>query len=206
MEASNGLEVEAPAHEMWRAVVSRAIFDLFSAIQMTSHPDEARVLRDEALRFLTATSGGWARSRYDICTMADINPHLLRSRVVAILEGADVPELDGRSSLSHIDEARAFWEALKGEDERAHAARAAITNNPKPKRAPKRQFPKMRYSERRAAIFDLLKEKGEAKFKDILLALDGDISDHGIREVLNKAINKGEITRNSVDFTYALAA
>ena len=62
------------------AVILRAVSDLFS-----SSTDDAS--RSEALAFLTAKKGAWAENREHLCWLVDLDPDLLRERILDFLEG-----------------------------------------------------------------------------------------------------------------------
>lgn len=108
-----------PEIDLVFATLNRAILDLFA--EGTGSSDAARrATRLEALRFLTATHGDWAKSRATFCEMVGIDPDEMRRRCVRALEG-DTTALE-HYPLTHIDEARALW---------------AEVNRPTPLRAPK---------------------------------------------------------------------
>ncbi|WP_170326783.1 hypothetical protein [Ruegeria arenilitoris] len=111
--AGNVKAVEVGEVGLYRSVVTRAIMDLFGSLSLTSQQDEARAARDDALSFLTAETGGWAQSRNTICEICDIEPSILRSRVVAILEGQDPPDEARQSVLTNLDAARDLWTKRK---------------------------------------------------------------------------------------------
>ncbi len=204
--AGNVKAVEVGEVGLYRSVVTRAIMDLFGSLSLTSQQDEARAARDDALSFLTAETGGWAQSRNTICETCDIEPSILRSRVVAILEGRDPPDEARQSVFTNLDAARDLWAKKKTETARAQAARerqAKIVAHRRAEPQKRKRTPvRHRYSELRLMVFDLLRRE-PMKFKDILQAMGG-VSDHAIRTLLNNALAKGEVVRSST-YVYSLA-
>lgn len=62
------------------AIILKAVADLFS-----SASDETS--RSEAFSFLTARTGPWAAHREHLCWLVDLDPDVLRERMMDILEG-----------------------------------------------------------------------------------------------------------------------
>lgn len=203
---------------LYRSVVARAILDLFGSLSIASQQDEARAARDEALNFLTADTGGWAQSRKTICGICDLEPSILRSQVIAILEGKDPPDDARESTFTKLNVARELWVQKKTEAVRAQAARERQAKIVAQRRSvfeskhleqadelarhtPDREPVKLRYSEMRAIVLEQIKEKPR-KFREILHAVGG--SDHQVRTLLNNALAKGEIVRSST-FVYSIA-
>lgn len=65
----------------------------------------------EALSFLTAERGPWAQQRAHYCTLVGLDPDVLRSQIIRILEGDDRPlaYYGGGKELSQTEDARAMW-------------------------------------------------------------------------------------------------
>lgn len=185
------------------SILSRAILDLFGPVGLTSNKDEADTAKSDALMFLTQETGGWAKRRKELCDAVGIDGDEMRDRVIRVLEG-DMMALntyEGRGSLSQVDQARALWEREKNAHKRVRSARAkgsrTIASSP-----PRPQHKVTRYSDVRAIILPLLEQP--KKFKDLIMATDGDVSDSTIRLVLNYAIEKGEVVRDAETHVYSL--
>ena len=70
-------------------------------------------MRREAMAFLTARNGPWALRRQEECDYVGIDAAVLRSRVIAILEGkADIFTVTEKS-LQGVAAARALWAEVK---------------------------------------------------------------------------------------------
>lgn len=108
-----------PERRLAAAVIQQSVIDLFSSYVSCSTKEEGDYARFEALRFLTAPGGEWARARCHWCSLADWDDVVLRRRIVAILEGGDINLPDGHFRLNGIEMARSLWEAEK-QKERAH--------------------------------------------------------------------------------------
>jgi len=97
------------------AVIARAVSDLFS--EQTDATS-----RSEAYAFLTARTGAWAEWREHYCWLVDLDPNVLRERVMDILEGRrdlDRYQERGRGNL----DAKYGREFLAQERAREEAAR-----------------------------------------------------------------------------------
>lgn len=99
--------------ELFAAIVLRAVQDLFTP----SIPGEwdTRRHREDALDFLTATEGLWARRREELAIAAGLDPDYLRDKVLAIM--------DGRAPLEHVGNAAGLAAALQIVADRREAAR-----------------------------------------------------------------------------------
>lgn len=93
-----------PETRLIHAVIQQAVLDLF-AISPAGASERGVAERREALAFLTASQGAWARQRDEFCTIIDLDPDLVRAEIVAILEGAEPRIKIGRG----LDRARALW-------------------------------------------------------------------------------------------------
>ncbi len=194
------------------SILSRAILDLFGSAGATSHAEEMEKTRSDALTFLTQETGAWARRRKELCEMVGMDSDLVRRRVVRVLEG-DSSALDtyeGRGDLTHIDEARVFWEYEKDAPERARIAaekarrvRKLRSHKPKATHAPKVKAAISSRADVAPIVFDLLTKPH--KFKDLIIATGGDVSEHSIRNVLRSGTDDGSILRRT-DGTYVLAS
>lgn len=91
---------------VWIAVLNQAFLDAFAPGPAVSVPEQR-----DALLFLTATSGAWARSRIDVATIINMDPERVREHALAILEGRTSFDPLGRF-VPRIDDARALFEDL----------------------------------------------------------------------------------------------
>jgi len=180
---------------LYRAVIARAVLDLFGKVIPAPEGVDANGARREALYFLVRERGAWAESRRDLCGACGIDPDALRKHVLRILAGGEIVGADHRQTFGGIDAARSLWE-----QEQAPPPRPK-----KPKRhdAPPRGV-SPNYSAVRSAILPLLSEP--RRLKDLVIATDGEYGDFMIRKVLANAIQKGEVERDDEHHTYVLAA
>lgn len=180
---------------LYRAVVARAVLDLFGKVIPGSEGEDAQHSRRAALYFLVRDRGAWAESRRDLCGACGIDPDALRKHVLHILNGGEITGADARNVFGGIDAARRLWEA---------------ENNlpPRPKKPKRRDAPPRgvspSYSVVRSAILPLLSEPHQ--FKELIFATDGEFGDSIIRKVLANAIRKGEVEHDGENHTYVLAA
>lgn len=93
-----------PETRLIHAIVQQAVLDLF-AITPSGAAEKGTAERRDALAFLTATQGTWAQRRAELCALIDFDPDLVRTEIVAILDGAEPRIKVGRG----IDRARALW-------------------------------------------------------------------------------------------------
>lgn len=94
---------------LWAAVILQAFQDAFAPPSNTYDPE-----RSQALEFLLATSGMWARRREDVAIMAGTEGEHVARTAQAILDGRLT--FDGGSDRlrqKYLDEARALWAALR---------------------------------------------------------------------------------------------
>jgi len=98
----------SPEQLLARAVLAQAVIDLLSVSIACSTHDEAITARRDALAFLADSGGPWAETRRAHCLLADQDPDRVRSRIVAILNGADLSD-DHGYRLKGIEIARELW-------------------------------------------------------------------------------------------------
>ncbi len=105
-----GGRVRTPEQALVFAIIAQAVSDLLGGTESNAH--EGLVRRD-AMAFLTARNGPWALRRQEECDYVGIDAAVLRSRVIAILEGkADVFSVTEKS-LQGVAAARAMWAEVK---------------------------------------------------------------------------------------------
>lgn len=103
-----GGRVRTPEEALVFAILAQSVADLFGVLAANES-----LHRRDAMAFLTARNGPWALRRREECDCVGIDPDVLRSRVIAILEGkAEINHLPERSRKS-IVEARAMWAEVK---------------------------------------------------------------------------------------------
>lgn len=180
---------------LYRAVIARAVLDLFGKVIPAPEGVDANGARREALYFLVRERGAWAASRRDLCGACGIDPDALRANILRIIDGGEIVGADHRQTFGGIDAARSLWE-----EEQAPA--------PRPQKRKRRDAPPRgvspSYSIVRSAILPLLSEP--RRLKDLVIATDGEYGDFMIRKVLANAIQKGEVERDDENHTYILAA
>ena len=99
------------------AAVLKAVTDLFSA-----NIDESD--RADAFAFLTAEKGSWAESRDRLCWLVDMDPDLMRVRILDILEGKhDLGSLT-RQGVNNLDaeHGRKYLAQVRAHEAASHAA------------------------------------------------------------------------------------
>ncbi|WP_159458620.1 hypothetical protein [Roseisalinus antarcticus] len=112
-----------PEQLLARAVLAQAVIDLFSVSIACSTPDEAVTARRDALAFLTDADSVWAESRRTQCLLADHDPDVIRSRVVAILNGGRLNDDAHGYRLAGVEMARELW-TKERERQRTYYAKA----------------------------------------------------------------------------------
>lgn len=182
------------------AILAQAVSDLFGGLSSLT-PHQQRHERQDALLFLTATSGKWSEQRKRFCTLVGIDPDDFRERIVAILDGKREPCLphDHGSHSEGTAQARALWATR-----RPHSPPPpSLTTPPDPTALP-RIVPRVDPREvAKAKVYSLLHQP--TRQVEILRAFDGDMPYHGIMQILNEGIERGEVIRNQ-DRRYRLAA
>lgn len=179
------------------AVITRAFLDLFSRVSLTSSSDEGRNIREDALQFLTASTGPWRARREELCAMAGHDAGKLRANVIAILEGADPDMGDDRRPLNAVEKARELWvqqgqiaqrqsQERKAVAERRRKEREAVAETCRPEREREVAEEKRRPSPKRGA-----KRRAKLSVSDVVDALeDGPLT---IREVNFKLCNPAAV-------------
>lgn len=117
----------SPELRLVRAILAQAIQDAFGSTGSDSTHDTEADIRKAAVAFLTAERGACARDRNDLCELAGFDGVKLRKRVIAVLEGEDLPNLfdDTRRNKDFLARARAIWAAQKTDAEATAAREAA---------------------------------------------------------------------------------
>lgn len=120
----------SPERLLSAAVLHRAVLDLFMASQ--AHGDGAPTVNEQKdnLRFLTSTSGVWAKMRHEHCAIADIDPDIVRETVLRWLHDEDDGHLlsfvyKGRGRAPSGEKTKAIFFAITGDVDKAAKARAA---------------------------------------------------------------------------------
>ena len=193
-------------HFLICAILSRAILDLFGSATLAATQEERAKVREESLLFLTRDRGSWANRRNELCDAVGIDGDEMRKRVIQVLEG-NSNALDAYASqMTHMADARKLWADRKDAKARAQVAREKQSERVACRRAhPK---PKLRNQiTDRAKVREILLSHLDQpmRFKDLLAATNGDLSDSVMRNVLKDAVARGEITRHPETFAYRLA-
>lgn len=120
----------SPEVRLVQAILAQAIEDLFGSCIDLGRTNKDH-MREQALTFLIAEGGQHAKHRNDLCELAGFDGDILRSRIIATLEGrlsADfILEGKGRRDLKGIAEARAMWASRQASAAQAEAAWLART-------------------------------------------------------------------------------
>lgn len=205
-----------PEHSLVVSIISRAVLDLFSKVMLTSTPEEATMIKRDALRFLTASGGPWAARRRELCVEVGYCPDLVRSSVIAILNGRDLKTLDGTHDFNDIENARRLWNDQKHEAEAAQAARLAQAAIAKQRReAAQEKAAIVQTHAQKAALHDALGGgaiarvaatlfDGPLTIRQIGFALDGSISSMTIRKRLEQAESMGFVRRDGPEWILLL--
>lgn len=196
-----------PEHALIIAILGRAILDLFGSTGVTINPTEAANVRHEALRFLTDTTGGWAKRRSDLCDVVGIDGDDMRDRVVRVLEGGDISldVFDARNTIATVEGARELWAYQKLAPEREQAARDERTR----KVNARTQFERLELIRRahqnshmnkahitETTIFEILRG-GQKTIREILFALDGELETSAIRTRLVNLVEQSLVEHNT---------
>ncbi len=96
------------------AIILKAVADLFS-----SASDETS--RSEAFTFLTARTGTWAAHREHLCWLVDLDPEVLRERLMDILEGRRDLDQFHRRGVGNLgaEHGRRFFEQERAREQAA---------------------------------------------------------------------------------------
>jgi hypothetical protein len=193
-----------PETRFVRAILAQAVSDLFGSLSILT-PHQQRHERQDALLFLTATSGKWFEQRETFCSLVGIDPGIFRDRIVAILDGRSNASLpfDHGGHADGMAQARALWAARRPQSPPGGKRSPSQTISPHPTALP-RIVPKVDPREvAKAKVYSLLQQP--IRQSDIVNALAQDLSHHGIMQILNEGIERGEVIRNQ-DRRYRLAA
>ncbi len=113
-----------PETRLVHAILAQAIEDLFGSCIDLGRTNKDH-MREQALIFLTAESGEHAKHRNDLCSLAGFDGEVLRSRIIAILEGRRSADFflegKGRRDLKGTAEARAMWAEKQASSTQAQA-------------------------------------------------------------------------------------
>lgn len=166
-----------PASQLAAAVVLNALLDLVNSGLNTATPNTREIVKLEAISFLTDQHNTWAESREMWCLAANVDPDLLRARVVEFLEGNDnlpgcLPISNTKSGkqarLDGIQEARDMWEERRGRRPAAEKPRVVKPDHVQPK--PK--LPQVRVSNTPGRKVVKLRSNA-TRLHSVLAALDG---------------------------------
>jgi hypothetical protein len=205
-----------PEHRLIVSNINRAVLDLFSKVMLTSTPDEATVIKHDALRFLTATGGPWATRRRELCVEIGYCPDHVRSSIIAILNGRNLKTLDERYSFNDIENARKLWGDQKLASEAAQTARLARAATIAERREAAREKEAIAQTHApKAALHDALGGGPVARvaatlfdrpltIRQIGFALDGNLDTVTIRKWLLQAQDKGFVRRDGPEWTLSL--
>ena len=91
---------------LYRAVVARAVLDLFGKVVPAPEGVDATGARREALFFLVRESGAWAESRRRLYDACGIDPDALRANTLSVLAGREITGSDHRHNFEGIAVAR----------------------------------------------------------------------------------------------------
>jgi len=131
------------------AIILKAVADLFSSAS-------DKTSRAEAYTFLTARSGPWADWREHYCWLVDLDPDVLRERILDILEGRRDLDQFHRRGVGNLsaEHGRRFLEQERAREEAARTdAKARAEQDRK-----RRQHEKAALDEERRMFEEQLKE------------------------------------------------
>ena len=185
-----------PEHALIIAILGRAVLDLFGACP-ASNSDEAENARHEALVFLTASSGGWANRRRELCDVVGIDGDDMRDRVVQILEGASISlaAFDARNTHTNVDKARQCWAHEKAAPTRQQAAREEQARKVKARTGAIGTATPTKPQITRTTVLETLRD-GPKTIREIGFALDGELETSSIRQHLEKAALQNLVDRD----------
>lgn len=205
-----------PERRLIASVISRAVLDLFSKVMLTSNNDEAAVVKRDAMLFLTASGGPWAKRRRDLCVAVDMCPDKVRRNVIEVLEGRDVVLIDDRHAFNDIAAARAMWNDQARREQAAHEARVAqaeVARQRKAHEAAMKAEREAHDTERNAVarLHQLLGDgpvtrvcatliNGPLTIRQMGFALNGDLDSSVIRVRLLKAQKRGIVAKDGAEW------
>lgn len=182
-----------------RAIIARAIRDLFGMPGSTT-PNELALIRRDALAFLTAKAGPWARHRNDLCDLVGLDGDILAARVIRVLEGDDknLREYDGGAELTGFEEARKMWVERKTEAPAPTKLRIV-----RPKTETPIDEEEMNRTESRKMIMRMLKHSPTTA-RELSAATGHAISARQVSAFLHHAEHQGLVERNGDVWSIAL--
>jgi hypothetical protein len=181
------------------AILSRSIHDLFGT-GIVNNVAEITLAKREALSFLTAARGPWAQQRATYCTLVGLDPDVLRSQIIRILEGDDGPlaYYGGGKELNQTEDARAMWREKQTPIPRP-LPKTAMPQKPqrmkpgKPTTATEDED--MNRTERRKAVMRMLKH-GPATVQELSVATGRAITGRQVAGFLHHAEKEGLVQRD----------
>lgn len=209
-------EPPSPEASLVTAIIMRAYADLLASKNSADTASGSSVSlteREQALKFLTETSGRYATLRNEYCDFVGFDGDVLAERIRAMLDGErDFPvphESISPAILERHDKAvsyvRAMWieqKKPKPEPERrprpATKAKLAPLPKAKPKHTPWKEPPKPR--KRKAppkpdptpVIMAALKD-GQKTVRELNFVMHGDVPNDRIRAILKAAVANGDV-------------
>jgi hypothetical protein len=187
-----------PTARLVMAILSQAVQDLFGSPHGASTKNQASLARHESLQFLTATSGQSAHWRRRYCSLVDLDPEILRARIIAILE-SDAPPSLAYGVGQHpegLAEARTMWAALRPRPTTGTPVNLPRIVAPKPgPLVPIKPRTEHQYEAVRHLIYGLLKTPHSDK--DLVIATNGDVGEHQIRRALKEGLEQRLLSRDT---------
>ena len=190
-----------PASQLAAAVVLNALMDLVNVGTDNESPDARELVKTEAMSFLTDRSSTWSESREMWCLAANVDPDLLRERVVAFLEGDDALAVSlpisnstagKRARLVGIQQARDMWEKRKA-DERARRRVPTKAARPTPPKQATAPLPKVSAAKQEARKVVKLRSNA-TRLHSTLAAMEGWKTADDLVEILG--IGKGDVNQD----------
>lgn len=188
-----------PVLKLATAVLLNALFDLFNSALNTASPGARDLVKSEAISFLTDQHNTWAESREFWCLAANVDPDLLRARVVAFLEGDDrlveavpVPKSQAgkKARKAGIQQVRDIWS-----DRKAHRPPERSQRPAEAKRPTRPSIPFPRVSAAKPEASKVVKLRPNAtRLHSTLAAMDGWTTADDLVEILG--IGKGDVNQD----------